>query len=204
MDVLKLAAELIECLKYRVGKEPSVATRHDWLAASIKVVRDRLVDRWIDSTRRAYEQGDKRVYYLSMEFLIGRLMRDAFSNLGLMDAMREALAIHGVDIDLIAGLEPDAALGNGGLGRLAACFMESMASVDVPAHGYGIRYVHGLFHQEIRDGRQIEMPETWLSGGNLWEFERREGAYGLPCTSHVSGSSTCQPSWISCRNRPWT
>ena len=177
VDVLKLAAEIIESLKYRVGKEPSVATRHDWLAASIKVVRDRVVDRWIESTRRAYEKGDKRVYYLSMEFLIGRLMRDAFSNLGLMNAMREALAIHGVDIDMIASLEPDAALGNGGLGRLAACFMESMASVDIPAHGYGIRYVHGLFRQEIHDGWQVELPETWLEHGNPWEFERREGAY---------------------------
>lgn len=186
VDVLKLAAEIIECLKYRVGKEPSVATRHDWLAASIKVVRDRVVDRWIDSTRRAYEHGDKRVYYLSMEFLIGRLMRDAFSNLGLMDAMREALAIHGVDIGVIAGLEPDAALGNGGLGRLAACFMESMASVDIPAHGYGIRYVHGLFRQEIHDGWQVELPETWLEHGNPWEFERREGAYEIGFGGTVS------------------
>ncbi|MEO3998490.1 glycogen/starch/alpha-glucan phosphorylase [Mesorhizobium sp. CAU 1732] len=177
VDVLKLAAEIIECLKYRVGKEPSVATRHDWLTASIKVVRDRVIDRWIDSTRRAYDQNGKRVYYLSMEFLIGRLMRDAFSNLGLMDSMREALAIHDVDIDIIAALEPDAALGNGGLGRLAACFMESMASVDIPAHGYGIRYVHGLFRQEIHDGWQVELPETWLEHGNPWEFERREGAY---------------------------
>jgi starch phosphorylase len=186
VDVLKLAAEIIECLKYRVGKEPSVATRHDWLAASIKVVRDRVVDRWIDSTRRAYEHGDKRVYYLSMEFLIGRLMRDAFSNLGLMDAMREALAIHGVDIGVIAELEPDAALGNGGLGRLAACFMESMASVDIPAHGYGIRYVHGLFRQEIHDGWQVELPETWLEHGNPWEFERREGAYEIGFGGAVS------------------
>jgi starch phosphorylase len=186
MDVLKLAAELIECLKYRVGKEPSVATRHDWLAASIKVVRDRVIDRWIDSTRRAYERGDKRVYYLSMEFLIGRLMRDAFSNLGLMGSMRDALAIHNVDIDLIAGLEPDAALGNGGLGRLAACFMESMASVDIPAHGYGIRYVHGLFRQEIHDGWQVELPETWLEHGNPWEFERREGAYEIGFGGAVS------------------
>src|SRR5690606_25039266 len=131
VDSLQLADEIIRCLKYRVGKEPSVATRHDWLTASIKVVRDRVVDCWIESTRRAYEKGDKRVYYLSMEFLIGRLMRDAFSNLGLMDAMREALEIHKVDLDIISALEPDAALGNGGLGRLAACFMESMASVDI-------------------------------------------------------------------------
>ena len=177
--VSDLADELIECLKYRVGKEPSVATRHDWLSAAIKVVRDRLIDRWIESTRRAYENGDKRVYYLSMEFLIGRLMRDAFSNLGMMEDMREALAAHDVDIDLIAALEPDAALGNGGLGRLAACFMESMASLDIPAHGYGIRYVHGLFRQEIHDGYQVELPETWLDHGNPWEFERREGAYEI-------------------------
>jgi glycogen phosphorylase len=178
-DPRKLAVEIIECLKYRVGKEPSVATRHDWLAASIKVVRDRLIDHWIASTRRVYEAGGKRVYYLSMEFLIGRLMRDAFSNLGMMEPMREALAINGVDLDLIAGLEPDAALGNGGLGRLAACFMESMATLDIPAHGYGIRYAHGLFRQEIHDGWQVELPETWLEHGNPWEFERREGAYEI-------------------------
>jgi starch phosphorylase len=178
-DPRKLAVEIIECLKYRVGKEPSVATRHDWLAASIKVVRDRLIDHWIASTRRVYEAGGKRVYYLSMEFLIGRLMRDAFSNLGMMEPMREALVINGVDLDLIAGLEPDAALGNGGLGRLAACFMESMATLDIPAHGYGIRYAHGLFRQEIHDGWQVELPETWLEHGNPWEFERREGAYEI-------------------------
>jgi starch phosphorylase len=190
VDVLKLAAEIIECLKYRVGKEPSVATNYDWLTASIKVVRDRVVDRWIESTRRSYEHDDKRVYYLSMEFLIGRLMRDAFSNLGLMDEMREALAIHGVDIDMIAALEPDAALGNGGLGRLAACFMESMASVDVPAHGYGIRYVHGLFRQEIHDGWQVELPESWLEHGNPWEFERREGAYEVGFGGAVTSVTT--------------
>jgi starch phosphorylase len=174
-----LAASVLDCLKYRVGKEPTVATRHDWLTASILAVRDRVIDRWMDSTRSAYDTDGKRVYYLSMEFLIGRLLRDALSNLGLIDAMRTALSKHGVDIDIIAELEPDAALGNGGLGRLAACFMESMASVGIPAHGYGIRYVHGLFRQEIHDGWQVELPETWLDHGNPWEFERREGAYEI-------------------------
>ena len=172
--VVALANEILRSLTYRVGKNASVATGYDWLHATIKVVRDKLIDRWIASTKKAYERGDKRVYYLSLEFLIGRLMRDAVTNLGMMDDVRAALASLGVDMDVIAELEPDAALGNGGLGRLAACFMESMATVDIPAHGYGIRYVHGLFRQELADGWQVELPETWLNHGNPWEFERRE------------------------------
>ena len=172
-----LAAEILQALKYRLGKDATVATDYDWLTAAIKVVRDRIVDEWISSTKEAYDQSAKRVYYLSLEFLIGRLMRDAFSNLGLMEAMREALASLGVEFDVIARLEPDAALGNGGLGRLAACFMESMATVDIPAHGYGIRYVNGMFRQEIHGGWQVELPETWLDHGNPWEFERRERAF---------------------------
>ena len=172
-----LASEILTSLRYRIGKDATVATPHDWLAASISVVRDRVIERWIEATKEAYKDEAKRVYYLSLEFLIGRLMRDAFSNLGLLDAMRKALAGLGVDMDLIAALEPDAALGNGGLGRLAACFMESMATVDVPAHGYGIRYVNGMFRQQISDGWQIELPETWLDHGNPWEFERRERSF---------------------------
>ncbi|RWG85021.1 glycogen/starch/alpha-glucan phosphorylase [Mesorhizobium sp.] len=176
-DPKTLAEEVLMSLKYRLGKDTTVATPYDWLTASIKVVRDRIVDNWIQATKEAYDQQEKRVYYLSLEFLIGRLMRDAFSNLDLMENMREALASLGVDLDLIAGLEPDAALGNGGLGRLAACFMESMATVDIPAHGYGIRYANGMFRQEIHDGWQVELPETWLDHGNPWEFERRERSF---------------------------
>jgi starch phosphorylase len=178
-DPKTLAADILNVLRYRVGKDPSVATQHDWLSAAIKVVRDRIIDQWIESTKETYEHGKKRVYYLSLEFLIGRLMRDAFSNIGLMEDMRTALSTLGVDIDLIATLEPDAALGNGGLGRLAACFMESMATVGVPGHGYGIRYVNGMFRQEIHDGWQVELPETWLDHGNPWEFERRERAFEI-------------------------
>ncbi|MEY9378772.1 starch phosphorylase [Rhizobium leguminosarum] len=156
-----------------------MAKPHDWLTATILVVRDRIIDRWMASTREVYATGAKRVYYLSLEFLIGRLMRDAVSNLGLMEEVRDALASLGVDVNVIAGLEPDAALGNGGLGRLAACFMESMATVDVPAYGYGIRYVHGLFRQQLADGWQVELPENWLAHGNPWEFERRESSYEI-------------------------
>ncbi|CZT33160.1 glycogen/starch/alpha-glucan phosphorylase [Rhizobium sp. 9140] len=174
-----LAQEIIERLTYRIGKDPKVAKPHDWLTAAILVVRDRITDNWMESTRKAYTDSSKRVYYLSLEFLIGRLMRDAVTNIGLMDELKEALASFGVDIDVVAELEPDAALGNGGLGRLAACFMESMASVDIPAYGYGIRYVHGLFRQQMADGWQVELPETWLAHGNPWEFERRESSYEI-------------------------
>ena len=176
-DPETLAAEILRSLKYRVGKDATVAKSHDWLVASIKVVRDRIIDQWIKSTKETYDAKEKRVYYLSLEFLIGRLMRDAFSNVGLLEDMRAALKSLGVELDVIAALEPDAALGNGGLGRLAACFMESMATVGVPAHGYGIRYANGMFRQEISDGWQVELPENWLDHGNPWEFERRERSF---------------------------
>ena len=172
-----LAGEIMEKLTYSIGKDAKVATPHDWLTATILVVRDRIIDKWMESTRNTYMNNGKRVYYLSLEFLIGRLLRDAMSNLGLIDDMRQALQSLSVEFDVIAGLEPDAALGNGGLGRLAACFMESMATVNIPAYGYGIRYVHGLFRQQMADGWQVELPESWLAHGNPWEFERRESSY---------------------------
>jgi len=178
-DPAALAAEIIERLTYSIGKDAKVAKPHDWMTATILVIRDRVIDRWMASTRQTYESGSKRVYYLSLEFLIGRLTRDAVSNLEMLDEVREALQSLGVDFDAVAALEPDAALGNGGLGRLAACFMESMATVDVPAYGYGIRYVHGLFRQQMSDGWQVELPENWLAHGNPWEFQRHECAYEI-------------------------
>jgi starch phosphorylase len=174
-----LASEIVEDLVYRIGKNVVAAKPHDWLAAAVSVVRDRVIDRWIASTTRTHETHGKRVYYLSLEFLIGRLLRDAVSNLGMLEELHEALASLGVDLDMIEALEPDAALGNGGLGRLAACFMESMSTVDVPAYGYGIRYENGMFRQEIHEGWQVELPETWLAHGNPWEFERRESSYEI-------------------------
>jgi starch phosphorylase len=166
-------------LTYAVGKDMRTATDHDWFMATALAVRDRIVDRWQDSTRAAVRDGRKRVYYLSLEFLIGRLLADALCNLGLTDVAREALGELGVDYHRLRKLEPDAALGNGGLGRLAACFMESMATLSVAAYGYGIRYDHGIFRQVIKDGWQHELPEDWLSAGNPWEFERPEVAYAI-------------------------
>jgi starch phosphorylase len=166
-------------LTYMVGKDQAHAQEHDWLLATALAVRDRIVDRWMEATRRTYRDGRKRVYYFSLEFLIGRLLFDALGNLGLTDTAREALREFGVDLDRLRKLEPDAALGNGGLGRLAACFMESMATLGIPAHGYGIRYDHGIFRQVLKDGWQHELPEDWLSAGNPWEFERPEVTYTI-------------------------
>jgi glycogen phosphorylase len=178
-SVEKTKTDILAKLTYAVGKDPAAAKRHDWLAATILALRDQIIDRWMESTRAAYEAKAKRVYYLSLEFLIGRLLRDALSNLELTSTYEKALASLDVDLNLTEALEPDAALGNGGLGRLAACFMESMASLDIPAYGYGIRYKHGLFRQLIKDGWQMEVPENWLENGNPWEFARREAAYKI-------------------------
>ena len=176
-DVATLRRALVAKLAYAVGKDPIVASNHDWFIATALTVRDRIVDRWFPSTRAIYNEKRKRVYYLSLEFLIGRLLGDSLNSLGLTETMRGALSELGVDLDKLRHIEPDAALGNGGLGRLAACFMESMASLGVAAYGYGIRYDHGLFRQQIRDGWQSEVPENWLASGNPWEFERPEVLY---------------------------
>ncbi len=156
-----------------IGKSPDRAKPEDWLQAAILSVRDQLVVRWTESQRESYAAKGKRVYYLSLEFLIGRLLRDTLHNLELLQPITDALHALGSDLDLVAALEPDAALGNGGLGRLAACFLDSMASLDIPAHGYGIRYRHGLFRQEIVNGQQVESPEYWIEEGNPWEIRRK-------------------------------
>ena len=189
------AERLIDNLVHRLGKDERAAKPHDWLAASILTARDPVIDQWMCSTRALHAAGAKRVYYLSLEFLIGRLLRDALSNLGLSEEARAALAAYGIDLDEIEELEPDAALGNGGLGRLAACFMESLASLDLPATGYGIRYINGMFRQRIKDGWQLEYPETWLAHGNPWEFERRETAYLIGFGGEVIGSETGASHW---------
>ncbi|PLK28043.1 glycogen phosphorylase [Porphyrobacter sp. TH134] len=173
----ELEARIVSALRHRIGKTEGAAKPHDWYNAAVLALRDDIIDRWFASTSSAHEAGAKRVYYLSLEFLIGRLLRDALSNLGASRSMAAALEQHGLDLAALEELEPDAALGNGGLGRLAACFMESLASLDIPAFGYGIRYINGMFRQRIDEGWQVELPETWLAHGNPWEFERRESAY---------------------------
>ena len=178
-DVAALQAAILEKLTYVVGKRRSIATDRDWLMASAHALRDQVVDRWLAGIDAAYQKGSKRVYYMSLEFLIGRLLFDNLNNLNTLNTMRAALAGLEIDLDRLRALEPDAALGNGGLGRLAACYMESMATLDIPAHGYGIRYEHGLFRQVMKNGWQQEFPEDWLALGNPWEFHRPEVCYQI-------------------------
>ena len=176
-------------LIYSVGKDPKNATRHDWFTALAFAVRDRLVDGWMATTRRVYERDEKRVYYLSLEFLIGRLLADSLHNLGLYEPAKLALAELGVDAEQVFKVEPDAALGNGGLGRLAACLLDRMATLGIAGHGFGIRYEHGLFKQGLDDGWQVERPEDWLAFGNPWEFERSEAVYPIRLYGHVREES---------------
>jgi starch phosphorylase len=184
-----LRAAILAKLTYAVGKDAAHAHDHDWYIATALAIRDQAVDRWIATTRKIYATGQKRVYYLSLEFLIGRLLSEYLCNLQLSDTCRAALAGLDVDLERIKELEPDAALGNGGLGRLAACLMESMASLGVAGFGYGIRYQHGLFRQLFNDGWQVEQPEDWLAFGNPWEFERPEVTYEIG----FGGTVDCVP-----------
>lgn len=178
-EVADLRQDVLAKLTYTIGKDRAAANTRDWFIAAALAVRDRIVERWIASQKSCYSENQRRVYYLSLEFLIGRLLMDALNNLRITDQMREALAGLGVDLDKLRDIEPDAALGNGGLGRLAACFMESMATLSIASHGYGIRYDHGLFRQGIKDGWQQERPEEWLEFGNPWEFPRPELCYPI-------------------------
>jgi starch phosphorylase len=175
----ELKAAVLAKLKFTVGKDPVAASQRDWFLSVAAATRDIVVERWIAATNRTYEVGRKRVYYLSLEFLIGRMLYDAMTNIGIVEPMTTAMAQLGVDLNSLRRIESDAALGNGGLGRLAACFMDSMATLSIAAHGYGIRYDNGLFRQIIRQGWQQEAPEDWLSHGNPWEFERAEVNYAI-------------------------
>jgi starch phosphorylase len=178
-EIEQFKAAVLAKLTVAVGKDTTEATSRDWFVATALALRDRIIHRWLAADRVSLAQGRKRIYYLSLEFLIGRLLNDVVSNLRLTEVVARALGDLGVDYDRIRSVEPDAALGNGGLGRLASCFMESTASLGLPTYGYGIRYDYGLFRQIIKDGWQQEYPEEWLSFLNPWEFERPEVAYDI-------------------------
>ena len=177
--VAEIKSAILSKIILVAGKDVKHANIYDWYIAAALTLRDRIVYQWLQSDRSAQSNGDKRVYYLSLEFLIGRLLTDALTNMSLVEPFRTAIEDLGIDFDELRDVEPDAALGNGGLGRLAACFMESMATLAIPAQGYGIRYEHGLFRQIVSNGWQEEFPEQWLLSGNPWEFERSDVIFDI-------------------------
>ena len=198
-DLESLKKSIANKLIFTVGKNASAARPEDWMHAAAYAVRDRLVERWMRTTHAQYDQDAKRVYYMSMEFLMGRAFDNAMLALELRDDLRQALSELGADIDVLASLEPDAALGNGGLGRLAACFLDAMATLGIPGYGYGIRYDYGMFRQTIVDGQQVEVPDYWLTHGNPWEFARPEVVYKVQFGGHVVKEGT-QHRWVDTHN----
>ncbi|MEM1073594.1 MAG: glycogen/starch/alpha-glucan phosphorylase [Pseudomonadota bacterium] len=186
ISIEEFKASILRHLKLSLGKDPEHASTYDWRMSLSLSLRDHVVDPWFDSTRKTYEANGKRVYYLSMEFLIGRLIEDVAVNLGLEEKAQNAIKQLGQDYQTVVADEPDAALGNGGLGRLAACFMDSLSTLGIPAYGYGIRYEHGLFEQSFADGAQVEAAETWLAQRHVWEFERPEVSYPITFGGHVT------------------
>ena len=187
-DAQQLRSEILRHLRYSLGKDEAHATVYDMRMSLSLALRDLVVDPWFASTRKTYDAQAKRVYYLSMEFLIGRLIEDVMINLRLDDIARVAVESLGQDYGAIVYDEPDAALGNGGLGRLAACFLDSLSTLGIPAYGYGIRYEHGLFEQAFEDGRQIETAEHWLAQRHAFEFERPEVSYTIGFGGYVHQS----------------
>jgi glycogen phosphorylase len=184
-DNTTIKHDVVERLTYLVGKNPATATVRDWFNATAYVVRDHMVDHWMKTSRNYYRQDVKRVYYFSLEFLMGRTLINSLLNLNLDEPARKALNAIGVELEEIRSMEYDAGLGNGGLGRLAACFLDSMATLNLPGFGYGIRYEYGMFMQTIDAGRQVEHPDNWLRYGNPWEFPRPEILYPVNFNGRV-------------------
>lgn len=166
-------------------KTNMVATPRDWYHTASYTVRDHVVERWVSTAESYYRDDPKRVYYLSLEFLIGRMLTNAALNLGINEELKESMTSLGRNLEHAVEMENDAALGNGGLGRLAACFLDSMATMDIPAAGYGIRYEYGMFRQSIENNQQVENPDNWLRYGNIWEFQRPEATYIVKFYGHV-------------------
>ncbi|MGL4503384.1 MAG: glycogen/starch/alpha-glucan phosphorylase [Planktothrix sp.] len=172
-------------LFYELGKYEAIATKEDFYMALAYTLRDRLLSRWLKTLKTYYDNNVKVVYYLSAEFLMGRHLGNSLINLHLYDRVRQAVEESGLDLDELLEQEPDPGLGNGGLGRLAACFLDSLATLEIPAVGYGIRYEFGIFHQIMQDGWQAEIPDKWLRFGNPWEIPRPDQAIDVNFGGHT-------------------
>ncbi|MEO5374537.1 MAG: glycogen/starch/alpha-glucan phosphorylase [Alphaproteobacteria bacterium] len=199
-DAESIKKELLHFMVHVVGADPTYASKENWYYALAFLVRGLLSERYIHSARTQFDRDTKRVYYLSMEFLTGRSLVKQLYDLNIIDSVRSALDGLGQDLGTIEELEFDAALGNGGLGRLAACLLDSMATHGYPGFGYGIRYAYGMFSQRIESGQQVEQPENWLRHGNPWEYPRPEVVYPVRFHGRIlnfkdaAGKVSCQ--WV--------
>lgn len=187
-DVETLRKSLMKNLTYNLAKDMYSATPRDKFQAIALSVREYIVERWIRTQQRYYDVDAKRIYYLSLEFLLGRLLQNYALNIGLSDEYAKSVSALGVSYEEASELEWDAGLGNGGLGRLAACFLDSLATLQYPGYGYGIRYEYGIFQQRIKDGYQVEAPDNWLRYGNPWEFPRPELLYPVRFAGKVDNA----------------
>jgi starch phosphorylase len=182
------------------GRDPQRAGESDIYMAVAYTLRDIMIEKWINTQKASYAKGKKRVYYLSLEFLIGRSLGNSMINLGLYDEIQQAVTELGFDMDLLREAEEDAALGNGGLGRLAACFMDSIATLKIPAYGYGILYEYGLFYQQLIDGYQVESPDNWMRYGTPWVFERHMPVFPVHyygrVSSYLDGEGNYRAQWL--------
>ncbi len=177
--------KILTHLRYTIAKTPNTATKLDWFYAISYTLRDCLTERWMETTNEYYQQETKRIYYFSLEFLMGRTLVKSMLNLGVYEECKQALEELGQSLAVLVEMESEPALGNGGLGRLAACFLDSMATLNLPGYGYGIRYEYGMFYQRISNGYQIEHPDNWLRYPNPWEFPRAEVLYPVHFGGHV-------------------
>ena len=185
LDVEDVKKAIVYKLIFLIGRSPKEASQRDWLNATLHAVRDLVTEGWITTARQSRAEETRRVYYLSMEFLIGRTLSNAMIAEGIYDVAQKALAELNVDLEEIIEKEVDPGLGNGGLGRLAACFMDSLATLAIPAMGYGIRYEYGMFRQKIENGQQVERPDDWLEKGAPWEFMRPSKRFSIDFGGHI-------------------
>ncbi len=185
LDVDAFKQTILNNLRYTIAKTPGTATDRDWFNAIAYSLKKCMTEHWMATTHEYYQQDSKRVYYLSLEFLMGRTLIKSLLNMGVYEVCNQAIEQLGLSLDHIAELEPEPALGNGGLGRLAACFLDSMATLNLPGYGYGIRYEYGMFQQRFHNGYQVEHPDNWLRYANPWEFPRDEVLYPVNFGGHV-------------------
>ena len=202
VSTAKIKEFVLRHLHYTLGKDVYSATKRDWFVSAVFTVRDYLMEKWLETHRSYHYEDAKRVYYLSMEFLIGKTLANSLINTGMEEELRIVLKDQGLNLDEIFDVESEAGLGNGGLGRLAACFLDSMATIGIPGYGYGIRYEYGMFNQKIKDFQQIEHPDNWLRYGNPWEFPRPEFLYTVKFYGNVrefiDGSGKTRDEWVDC------